>query len=174
MGKENDITNIEFKPETQAQRIKFLDEYILKDLRTLQLTRLGTFEEKRSRLMEVLVVMEKRKELESSMTAGEYAGAMIMIKQAIPCVLHCENRVGEKIIKTLLIDGYNAKDPDSTAQKQLIIDFKNKVNLNILSDGGRRSCWSMHTEKSNDAKKVIADQTMSNWNVRMFIKKLIC
>ena len=57
---------------------------------------------------------------------------MIFIEQAIPCVLHMENRVGEKMLKVLLQVGYNEQDSDPKWQEQMITNVTNKVNTKML------------------------------------------
>ena len=43
---------------------------------------------------------------------------MILLYQAIPCVLHMENWIGEKILKLLLIEGANERDLDKKQQRK--------------------------------------------------------
>ena len=42
---------------------------------------------------------------------------MIIIDQAIPCIFHMENRVGEKILKLILIEGMIERDSDKKSRK---------------------------------------------------------
>ena len=57
---------------------------------------------------------------------------MIIIEQAIPCILHMENRVGEKILKLLLIEGMIKRDSDKKEQKNMIREVNKIINTKIL------------------------------------------
>ena len=64
---------------------------------------------------------------------------MILIEQAIPCVLHMENQVGEKMLQLLLIDGANERDCDKEALNEMIGAVNGRVNSKILGTCCRRS-----------------------------------
>jgi hypothetical protein len=55
-------------------------------------------------LKEVLEFLAEKKELKTEQS-DNYPGALITIQQAISCILQCENRVREEMIKWLLIKG---------------------------------------------------------------------
>ncbi len=48
------------------------------------------------------------------------------------CILHCENRTGEKFLKMLLIEGWNLLDGDKKGQDQYIKEFEYMVNTQVL------------------------------------------
>ena len=81
-------------------------------------------------------------------------GAMILIEQTIPCVLHMENRTGEKILKILLVEGWNWRDSNAQTQQKMIDDIQNKVNSVILGTNSHKSNWLINVNKQNK----IADQ----------------
>jgi hypothetical protein len=61
-------------------------------------------EERCSRLKQFLMFEEKLQMIIQAISRGqeEKEGAMILIMQAIPCIMHLENHVGEKLITILL------------------------------------------------------------------------
>ena len=96
---------------------------------------------------------------------------MIAVNQAIPCILHCENCCGEKIIKLLLVEALNELDGSEKEEKAFLSGFEEFVNTNILGSIARKTNWRIHTSKSKDHRQCIRDQTMPNNHVRKFIDK---
>lgn len=101
--------------------------------------------------------------------ASKYPGAFITIRQAIPCILHLENRCGEKIIKLLLLEGYNRENITKAQQDQLILDVEAVVNHRVLGTVHRKSNWRVTTGVDADNRTVIGDQSMPNTHVRKFM-----
>ena len=99
------------------------------------------------------------KEVECQIGAAAYAGAWILIDQAIPCILHCENRCGEKILKMLLLEGWNFRDGDNPAREKLLRDVTSLVNTNILGTRNRPANWRIVTAETSDGKKMLGDQS---------------
>jgi hypothetical protein len=62
-----------------------------------------------------------------TIAAGNYMGHFISIRQAVPCILHLENRCGEKFIKMLLLEGFHMAGTNA-ANKKFLKKFKNSVN----------------------------------------------
>jgi len=59
---------------------------------------------RRSRLLPFLIIMHRLAHIKESILSTserEYA-ALILIKQVIPCIMHMENQVGEKLITVLI------------------------------------------------------------------------
>ena len=90
---------------------------------------------------------------------------MILNEQAIPCVLHMENRVGEKMLQLLLIDGANERDCDKAALNKMISAVNDTVNTKILGTRCQRSNWKVHMTKEG----TIAEQPMTNNHTRKII-----
>ncbi len=60
--------------------------------------------EQGQRLRAALKPITREVEIETTMRdAGDNAGALLLLRQAIPCILHCVNRCGEKFPKMFLI-----------------------------------------------------------------------
>jgi hypothetical protein len=100
-----DMGNILFQPENLQERHRFSQEFINHDLRILGLLLIGNLETRRSRLEAVLCTFEDAAQLEGTLEHGNYAGAFIRIRQAVPCILHLENCCGEKFLKMLFLEG---------------------------------------------------------------------
>jgi hypothetical protein len=98
-----DITNIEFLPTNQSETNTF-SKKVNNELKLLGLSSLGSLSQRRARLFAALDACERFKESDIGHEAAKYPGAMIMVRQAVPCILHLENCCGEKIIKMLLMD----------------------------------------------------------------------
>jgi hypothetical protein len=70
----------------------------------------GSIPELQERLKNFWKFHQKFQQLKNdqSYQSTNYKEAMIKIDQAVPCILHCEMRVGEKIVRMLLIEGLNS------------------------------------------------------------------
>ena len=96
------VTNIEFSPTNQPDSNKY-SKTINHDLKLLGLSCIGGLSHRRTRLLAALKACERFKEALEGQEASQYVGAMIMVRQAVPCILHLENRCGEKFV-TMLFD----------------------------------------------------------------------
>jgi hypothetical protein len=99
---------------------------------------------------------------------GNYAGAYISIRQAVPCILHLENHCGEKFIKLLLLEGYDKLKTEGEKTK-FLKDFGNIVNTQGLGTPVQNANWQISTTKDKDNRRCIKDQTLPNTHVRKFI-----
>jgi hypothetical protein len=100
-------TNIAFLPWTIGQKQLFGEAFLNHDLQQLSLSIVGTLQTWREQLRSVLDHFYSNKVMDWTIEASKYPGAFITIQQAIPCILHLENQCGKKIIKLLLLEGYN-------------------------------------------------------------------
>lgn len=165
------ITNIEFSPTNQQETNKY-SKYLNEDLKLLGLTCFGSLAQRRSRLLIALQTCERFKEAQEGHEASEYAGAMIMVRQAVPCILHLENRCGEKIIKMLLMDSIQLTTKLDKEEVELINRVEHIVNTRILGQPHRPSNWKVPVSKNDKSKRVVNDITMPNQHVRKFMKEL--
>ena len=92
---------------------------------------------------------------------------MILIEQVITCILHMENRVGEKFLKLLLIAGANKRDSDKSALTKMIEQVNKVVNTQILDTERRKNSWFVNFTKEG----TVADQPMTNNHTRKIINK---
>jgi hypothetical protein len=164
-----DMGNILFQPENVLERLQFSQEFLNHDLRILGLPLIGNLEARRARLMAVLRTFEEAALLQGTLEHGNYAGAFIGIRQAVPCILHLENRCGEKFLKMLFLEGYD-KLPTNKEKKELLINIEKLVNTKVLGTLRRPANWRLATTTDKDSRQVIKDQTIPNSHVRKFLK----
>jgi hypothetical protein len=168
MDQLRDVSNINYEPENLLERTRFSEEFLNHDLSVLQLSRMGNIEVRRARVRAVLYSFEEAESMSKTIAEGNYAGAYISIRQAVPCILHLENRCGEKFIKMLLLEGYDKKATDGEKNK-FLKEFEDIVNSQVLGTPTRKANWRIATTKDKDNRKCIKDQTLPNTHVRKFI-----
>ena len=166
-----DISNIDFDLPSNIEKRIFSTNLNI-DLALLKLSTLGNLELRWSRLRSAIEVLLQMKEVESQIGAAAYAGAWILIDQAIPCILHCENCCGEKILKMLLLEGWNERDGDNPSREKLLRDVTKLVNTSILGTQNCPANWQIVTAETSDGKKTLGDQSMPNRHVPKFIDRL--
>jgi hypothetical protein len=166
-----DITNIEFSPTNQSETNRF-SKKVNDELKLLGLPSLGSLSQRRARLLAALEACERFKESVIGHEAAKYPGAMTMVRQAIPCILHLENRCGEKIIKMLLMDSIQLTTKLGREEVELLKKVEDVVNTRILGQQGRESNWKVPTDKNDKNRIVISDLTMPNPAVRKFLEKM--
>jgi hypothetical protein len=106
--KEKDQSNIDFVPQSDSQKREHYLNYLKPDLSLLGLSLMGSHTERGNRLRKALELLTRKVEIETTMrVTGEDAGALLLLRQAIPCILHCENRCGEKFLKMFLLEIFN-------------------------------------------------------------------
>jgi hypothetical protein len=170
MDKLRDMGNICFAPENLVERNRFSEEFLNHDLDILQLSRMGSIEVRRERVRAVLRSFAEANAMAKTIAIGNYAGAFITIRQAVPCILHLENRCGEKYLKMLLLEGFDAFKTDAD-QMRFIRDFEVLVNTGVLGTPIRQANWRLATAADKDNRQAIKDQTMPNTHVRKFLKQ---
>jgi len=68
----------------------------------------GELEELRQRLLQELIVKDKLcHHLDKLQHCNTLEACLILLLHKIPCILHCENRVGIKLLTMLLIEGFS-------------------------------------------------------------------
>jgi len=92
--------NIEYRPQgdtaaTLAEAQRFFSNLVTTELRLRRLHLYGNMEERRIRLEKLLIVEQKIDLISQAVLRGDEGkeAAMLLISQAIPCILHLENRV---------------------------------------------------------------------------------
>ena len=92
----------------------------------------------------------------------------MLIKQAIPCIMHMENRIGEKIITMLLAIGAKRfqRGSRSMSLKNYIEHMERIVRNQILGTRLRPKQWKFPT--SGDGKEV-GQVKVSNKDTQKFI-----
>jgi hypothetical protein len=96
----------------------------------------GRVEEQQARLRILLIVEQKIDLISQAISRGEEGkeAAMMLISQAIPCIMHLENRVGEKLVTVLLAMAANKYQQCTNTRSltQFANTVQNVVNTKIL------------------------------------------
>ena len=134
---------------------------------------------RRERLRSHLILEEKIQNLKSDLDhCTPKDGALFLIYNAIPCILHMENRVGIKILTMLLVEGLsNVKEKTIFENIQhegpRIHTFLNRIaivtNREILGNDENPSQWEVPYDKKS---KVIGLISLCNNRTRKFINNL--
>jgi hypothetical protein len=96
---------------------------------------------------------------------------MILIIQAIPCIMHLENRVGEKLITVLLAmaaERFHQERGDRSLN-QYAININHIVNTRILGTVVRPKQWKVPISDSGDS---LVKMSLSSNKTRTFIDNL--
>jgi hypothetical protein len=171
-------SSIHHLPETAAERLQFglllSDELVLRDMSPL-----GTLVVKRDSLLKALVAESKIRLLLTELAHGTPSeGAMFLLIQAIPCILHLENRVGIKILTMLFIEGLsNAKKgklyQEVPAEGPRVEMFFRRVaaivNKQVLGTAENSAEWQCATD---DKMKEIGTIQMDNMRTRRIMGQL--
>lgn len=167
-----DITNIEYNPQAGDDTNQF-SALINSDLKVLGLSRIGSLTQRRSRLSDALKAGYRFKECEDAHEAAKYPGAMILVCQAVPCILHLENRCGEKILKALLVEVIQMSGRTTQQENDLVEKIELLANTKILGNQWQPSNWRIPMGKTGDkSSMVVQDLTMPNVHVRKFMEQL--
>jgi hypothetical protein len=180
---ENSNTNpksIWYEPNSSRRVTSFnkllTDELIL---RGLEFPLRSTWVQRRDLLLEALkreqLILDLIDRIEHCKTKEE---AVFIVMKCIPCILHCENRVGLKLLTMLLVEGLsNAKKALlfaelPTEQKRIdcyISTVQAIINSEIL--GSNRSPAQWRVQLSEDGKE-IGIICMDNTRMRKVVNKL--
>ena len=181
----NNAESLHFVPGGQAEK----ELYILFLLKELQLRgmenfdHLGTVELIREELIRQVIIERRVSQLlvshESDLLQDK---GIFRLIDAVPCLLHCENRVMLKIYKLLLVEGMNNADagliyPTINSKreryKRFITQFEKAVNGQILGteEIGNSATWRIPYEEKQ-GKKVVGDVGLNNMKMRKIMEKI--
>jgi hypothetical protein len=142
--------NIDFDcscEENEELDIIFFNTLVNKELRLRRLPLSGNMEERRARLKQHLVMEQKLSLIKEAISRTEEGkeAALILIKQAIPCAMHLENRGGEKIITMVLSIGANIwqRENQTVSLERYIERIQNIVRTRILGTRIRPKQWRL-------------------------------
>jgi hypothetical protein len=99
--------SIHFQPSNQDEKDDFLD-LLMDELILRGRSPLGEVEDLQERLLAELELEWKlRQHLKKLEHCTRLEQALIVLLHKIPCILHCENRVGLKLLSMLLREGFS-------------------------------------------------------------------
>ena len=179
-GSEEDPFSIWFEPTTVAARFTYSDllDSELK-LREVNLDVMADLEMRREALRASLELEFRLRKLNDDVEHSERPEtALFLLLQAVPCVLHMENRVGHKMIGTLLMEGISEADAGSLqpgingnvkrmeAYVESVGDVVNKRVLGSEWDPGQWKC------PFDSKTRALGPISMENWRTRRVIDSL--
>lgn len=137
--------------------IIFFNSLVTEELSLRRLSILGNLTERRNRLLPYLMMEQKLAGIQEaiSRTNEGKEAALILIKQAIPCIMHKENRGGEKIITVVIHLGAAKflKERSITSLSEYADGITRIVQRQILGTFIRPKHWRFPLK--NDGKEVI-------------------
>ena len=112
-----------------------------------------------------------KKEILQENKACKYPDALIKVEQAVICILHCENRCGEKIFKMALTRGWAKCGESKKEQKEFQKKIEHLVNTRIFGKWYRPANWRMVVAEDKNGAKCVGDQSMPNTRARQVMNK---
>jgi hypothetical protein len=108
-GKTSEKNSIDYQlSQSNAEDMEDFSEFLSDELELRGLDMTGTLAEMRERLRTSLFHETRIQTLLDQVQHREgIAAALFLVLQAVPCILHCENRVCIKIIPMCLIEGFS-------------------------------------------------------------------
>jgi hypothetical protein len=130
-------------------------------------------EERRRRLKQHLVVEQQLHIISQAVVRGQQGkeAALMLIEQAIPCVMHLENRVGEKIITVLLSMAAEQFQRRRNVKSlgRFAANVHHIVNTKILGTVVRPKQWKVPLNEAGDSVNKVS---FSNKKTRLFIDNI--
>jgi hypothetical protein len=164
---DRDPLHIEFQPcsrmERDEQRKLFKAELLLRN--QLHMMNHPTAAIK-IHLQEVLLVERTFVALDFVVKARNFEEAMIRLEQALPCLLHLENRTSEALIEHLLRFGLRLREGDATSTTEFVLSVESLMNTVIFGSIGCSSHWSFPLNSNGTIGKV----KFANWRARKVIE----
>ena len=170
--------SIHFSHRNIAEQMAY-STFLTDELKLRGLSVTGNLERRRERLRDSFrkeaACFEQIEELEHGQQRN---GALFLLLQAIPCILHMENRVGIKVITMLLIRGlsnvkegvlYSEHKSMNKRIEMYIEDVTNIVSTKILGDEDGPAQWNF---PYNPETKEIAALCIENGKMRTLLLKL--
>jgi hypothetical protein len=155
--------------EERANRC-FFSNLVMSELQLQKLPVYGGLEIRWERLKSLLKVGQKLDIIIQAISRGSEGkeAALMLISQAIPCIMHLENRVGEKII-ILLLARAAEKRIGRTLSVAFLQSIQNVVSTRILGTETWPKQWKVPLNEKGDS---IAKVSLSNKKTCLFIDNI--
>lgn len=113
------------------------------------------FEDRRERLKRLLNVEQQLDIIMQAISRGDEGkeAALMLISQAIPCIMHLENHVVEKFITVLLAraaEKYQSRSNARTLDSRFLESIQGIVNSRILGSETRPKQWKVPLSEKGD------------------------
>jgi hypothetical protein len=137
-----------------------------------KLSLLGNLEDRRGHLRAFLRVKIQIERICQAVARGQEGkeSALILIMQALPCIINLENRVGEKLITVLLALGAELfqRRRGVKSLTQYAQSIQHVVNTRILGTAQRPKQWRLYLKKKDSILKV----SLSNNKTRRYMDSI--
>jgi hypothetical protein len=144
--------NIDFIPRGDTdQELRdsqiFFSNLLSSELRLRKLPLFGALEDRRHRLKNLLKVEQQLDIITQAISRGQEGkeAALMLISQAIPCIMHLENRVGEKLITVLLARAAEKFQQRGNTRNltRFAAQIQHIVNTRVLGSMTRPKQWKV-------------------------------
>jgi hypothetical protein len=115
---ESNPYDIAFQPRTIEQGREF-DAFLREELRYRQLNNSGSVSEKRQCLLAALEAEEMYTLMTKLVASKDYESAFCEVEDAIPCIMHGGNRIGEKLFTVVMLEAW--EDCITKSSKEMLI-----------------------------------------------------
>lgn len=165
----NDNLHIDFEPRTRIERVQHRN-LLESELRLHNITHLSnhTTAEIKIYLHEILLVEKSFELLDSIINAKNYDEAMIRLEQALPDLLHLENRTSEAIIEHLLRQGIRLREGDKEATEEFILEVQRIINEEMFGSVGCAALWTFPINENGTMGKI----KFANWRACRVIDEI--
>jgi hypothetical protein len=172
----SDRNSIDYEPTNTDDAAEFMELlYEELELRLLDMT--GSLDEMCNRLREMLHHETRMRLLLDQVNHCEGVGlALFLVMQAVPCILHCENRSCIKVISMIVSEGFSNAEAgrilsnESNSKKKrveaFIASLEKIINTKILGDELDPLQWECPTEEDG---KSIGSITLDNNRARKIV-----
>jgi hypothetical protein len=168
---------------TEDERTQF-SSLLTSELSKRNLSTRGNLGIRRERLRDSLISEWKYRELKKGLDRGEVlqnSACAYLVIDAVPCILHMENRIGLKFLTLLLTEGltnavekklYQDLFPNSEKKRRvkLLEDAEQYINKIVLGTRRNPAQWECPTENQ---KKEIGTICMDNNRTRKVVTQLL-
>ena len=129
-----------------------------------------TLEERRARLIEEVCIKEDVDRIRQALLRKEKVAdiALILVEQAMPCLLHCENRVNEKIFHVLLQHGM-LRYGDAGNERRLAFVDSVSACMRTEALGTRHNPSQWRFPFAEDDPKVVKRENLTNPRSRKYL-----
>lgn len=174
LDKESDIMHIEYKiPMDSEEKIREYTQFISRECMIRSIPLNGRLEDWRQSLLECIQLERSISMLDNLKKwydqGLETVPLVYVVEVLIPCILHCENRVGEKILTMILraqLDRYVGQKEDFINHMERI--FQQEVLGSQLSP----SHWTLKRSKDTAGQVQLEPIQVRNQVVRKMLEKI--
>jgi hypothetical protein len=158
--------DISFSPSTLEEGRNF-DRLLSEELSYRGLPVNGTIRSKRESLRSALEAEAFYDLMTKLVSSTDENSAFCAVEDAIPCIMHGGNRIGEKIFMMLLLELWS-KCVTNSDRMDLVETVENFVNRGVFGTEQSRPQWKLPINKESEIEAV----SFTAWRVRKVMAKL--